>query len=144
MFKSAFANSPSKSVDIVVANAGITYADPMFQLEDPDTDPEKPDFKILDINLYGVMYTAKLALHYFQKHPLDDKHDRCLIVQTSIAAYIDLPGAMQYQVSKYGGRGLMVCTRQRTGLEGVRVNTICPWYVGYFRLNEVHSYLNCT
>jgi len=127
MFKSAFANSPSKSVDIVVANAGITDVDPMFKLEDPETDPEKPDLKILDINLYGVMYTTKLAVHYFQKHPLNDKHDRCLIVQTSIAAYMDLPGATQYQVSKYGGRGLMVCTRQTIGLEGVRINTICPW-----------------
>jgi len=129
MFKSAFANSPSKSVDIVVANAGISGVDPVFKNEDPETDPQKPDFKILDINLYGVMYTAKLAFHYFQKHPLNDKHDRCLVVQTSLAAYLDLPGAVQYQVSKYGGRGLMVCTRRMTGLEGVRVNTICPWYV---------------
>ena len=103
----------------------------MFKLGDSDTDPEKPDLKVLDINLCGVMYTTKLALHYFQKHPLDDKHDRCLILQTSIAAYMDLPGAIQYQVSKYGGRGLMVCLRQKTGLEGVRVNTICPWYVSH-------------
>jgi NAD(P)-dependent dehydrogenase (short-subunit alcohol dehydrogenase family) len=129
MFKSAIANSPSKSVDIVVANAGTNSADPMHQLGDLETDPEKPDLKILDINLYGVMYTTKLAFHYFQKHPLDDKHDRCLIVQASIAGYVDLPGAMQYQVSKYGGRGLMTCTRQTTGANGVRVNTICPWYV---------------
>ena len=129
MFKSAFANSPSKSVDIVVANAGISGVDPVFKHEDPETDPQKPDLKILDINLYGVMYTAKLAFHYFQKHPLDDKHDRCLVVQTSLAAYLDMPGAVQYQVSKYGGRGLMVCGRRMTGLEGVRVNTICPWYV---------------
>ena len=129
MFKSAFANSPNKSVDIVVANAGINTADPMFKFENLETDPEKPDLKILDINLYGVMYTTKLAFHYFQKHPLGDQHDRCLVVQASVAAYIGLPGAMQYQVSKYGGRGLMVCSRQPAGLEGVRVNTLCPWYV---------------
>lgn len=132
MFKFAFANSPSKSVDIVVANAGINDVDPMFKFGDPENDPEKPDLKILDINLYGVMYTTKLAFHYFQKHPVDDKHDRCLIVQTSVAAYMALPGSTQYQVSKYGGRGLMVCTRQKTGLEGVRINTICPWYVRHF------------
>jgi NAD(P)-dependent dehydrogenase (short-subunit alcohol dehydrogenase family) len=135
MFKSAIANSPSKSVDIVVANAGITAgrADPMHELGDLEIDPEKPDLKVLDVNLYGVMYTTKLAFHYFQKHPLDDKHDRCLIVQTSLAAYLDLPGAMQYQVSKYGGRGLMACIRRTTGVDGVRVNTICPWYVNSLR-----------
>jgi len=129
MFKAAIANSPSKSVDIVVANAGINSTDPMYQLGDLDTDPQKPDLNILDINLYGVMYTTKLAFHYFQMHPLDDKHDRCLIVQASVGAYIDLPGGMQYQVSKYGGRGVMVCARRMTGVNGVRVNTICPWYV---------------
>lgn len=146
MFKSAFANSPSKSVDIVVANAGTNYADPMSKFEDADAEPEKPDLKILDINLYGVMYTTKLAFHYFQKHSLNDKHDRCLIVQTSIAAYMDLPGSIQYQVSKYGGRGLMVCARNATGLERVRINTICPWYVSYFLLCSrlISAVLNCT
>lgn len=101
--------------------------DPIFQRQDPDSDPQKPDLKILDTNLYGVMYTASLATHYFQKTPLNDNHDRCVVLQASLAGYVDLAGAPQYQVSKYGGRGFMVCARHGAGLEGVRVNTINPW-----------------
>jgi hypothetical protein len=33
MFKQAMANSPAKSCDIVVANAGVTGPDPLFSLE---------------------------------------------------------------------------------------------------------------
>jgi len=129
LFKAAIANSPSKCVDIVIANAGISGVDVMFKTEDPDKDPEKPELRILDINLYGVMYTTKLAWHYFQQTPKGDEHDRCLIVQASLAGYLELSGAVQYQVSKFGGRAIMYCSRNHPYLEGYRVNTICPWWV---------------
>lgn len=136
MFKAAIANSPSKGVDIVVANAGISGVDSMFKLDDPQSDPEKPDLKILDINLYGVMYTTKLAFHYFQKNPMDDDHDKCLVIQASLAGYLDIPGAIQYQASKYGGRAIMICTRHHPALPGFRVNAICPWCVALLKFSR--------
>lgn len=44
---------------------------------------------IIDINLIGVMYTFKLAVHYFRRSPLDGRRDRCFIFGGSIAGYLD-------------------------------------------------------
>jgi NAD(P)-dependent dehydrogenase (short-subunit alcohol dehydrogenase family) len=72
------------------------------------------------------MYTAKLALHYFYKQRDDQKRDRCLILKSSLAGYIDLVGIPLYQAAKYGVRGLMHNLRR---LDYLRVNLIAPWYI---------------
>lgn len=56
---------------------------------DPSTVPTKPSMHIVDINLIGVMYTLKLAIHYFRKSPVDVRRDRCFIFGGSIAGYMD-------------------------------------------------------
>jgi len=129
LFKTAIARSPSRSVDIVLANAGISGLDNMFHDNaDPETgDPVEPDLKILDINLTGMMYTAKLALHYFPRQK--ESHDRCLIFSSSLAGYADHPGAPQYCASKWGIRGVMRALRSAMPKIGARVNVIAPWYV---------------
>jgi NAD(P)-dependent dehydrogenase (short-subunit alcohol dehydrogenase family) len=128
MFKAAEANSPNKSVDIVVANAGIGVKDDMmFKMDDPESEPNKPDLPVLDVNLYGVLYTTKLAFHYFQKNPDDDKHDRCLVLQASLAGYLSLPGGLQYQATKYALRGMMMNMRVNFALPHYRGNAISPW-----------------
>ncbi|OQV06044.1 hypothetical protein CLAIMM_10682 [Cladophialophora immunda] len=95
MFKLAASASPRRSVDVVVANAGISGPDDAFTIEDTE-EPAKPQLKIVNINLLGVMYTLKLARHYFMKHPLDAEHDRCLIVNASLVGFLDVPGIPQY------------------------------------------------
>ncbi|KAH0842477.1 short chain dehydrogenase/reductase family oxidoreductase [Fonsecaea pedrosoi] len=95
MFKLALSSSPRKSIDVVVANAGISGPDDAFTIEDTD-EPVKPQLKIVNIDLLGVMYTMKLARHYFVKHPLDASHDRCLIVNASLVGFLDVPGIPQY------------------------------------------------
>ncbi|KAH7012837.1 hypothetical protein EDB80DRAFT_362169 [Ilyonectria destructans] len=129
MFKSAMTNSPRKSVDIVVANAGISGPDEAFNIEDSD-EPIKPQLKILHIDLIGVIYTLKLARHYFMKHSLDVHHDRCFIVNASLVGFLDVPGIPQYMASKWGCRALMRCVRRTTVVDGVRMNLTGPWYVG--------------
>lgn len=129
VFKTAIARSPSQSVDIVHANAGISGLDHVFQdnADSATGEPVEPDLRVLDINMTGMMYTAKLALHYFPRQK--EAHDRCLIFSSSLAGYADHPGAPQYCASKWGVRGVMRALRSTMPKIGARVNVIAPWYV---------------
>lgn len=49
----------------------------------------KPNLTIVDINLIGVMYTFKLAVHYFRRQPEDPDRDRCFIFKGSIVGFLD-------------------------------------------------------
>lgn len=78
VFEAARSQSPSQSVDVVIANAGISRssgdslwqldgessgaisrldAHPNFVFQDPDGEPTKPDLNIVDVNLNGTFYT---------------------------------------------------------------------------------------
>ncbi|KAM0187501.1 hypothetical protein ACHAPI_011136 [Fusarium lateritium] len=129
VFEAAVQNSPSKSCDIVVANAGVIGKDDLFSLDDASSEPQKPDLRIIEVNLMGTAYTTKLALHYFRRQPLDADRDRCLILKASLAAYADQPGSPQYNISKWGIRGLMRNFRRTAWKEDIRVNLVAPWYV---------------
>ncbi|EXJ87219.1 hypothetical protein A1O3_04178 [Capronia epimyces CBS 606.96] len=128
-FEAAVQNSPHKSLDIVIANAGIVGQDDMFTLEDPTGPPQKPNLKTMEINLTGVLYTTKLAIHYFRRQPVEAGRDRCLILKSSLAGYVDLPGSIQYNSSKFGVRGLMRSLRRTSWKENIRVNLVAPWYI---------------
>jgi NAD(P)-dependent dehydrogenase (short-subunit alcohol dehydrogenase family) len=145
MFKDAKENSPSKTIDIVIANAGVTGPDPIFygdgtgkMLEErpraltkrsgPETDePQAPDLIIIDVNVVGTMYTTKQARHYFLKHELTEDRDRCLIILSSMGGYADVPGGAVYMASKFAGRALMRCIRRTTVVDRIRANALAPW-----------------
>lgn len=93
MFETAISQSPSKSCDIVLANAGISRSstDSLWDLDEPDGEPVKPDLKIVDVNIVGTLYTWKLAIHYFRKQPDVDERDRCFVMTGSMVAWIDSP-----------------------------------------------------
>lgn len=96
LFKTALDKSPSKTIDVVVANAGISGQDDVFlQEEDKDGEPVEPKLNILRTNIIGVFYTVKLALFHFPKQPEDAARDRCIVMTASLAAYLDHPGAPQ-------------------------------------------------
>lgn len=95
--------------------------------------PQKPNLKILDINLTAVMYTIKLALFYFRKQfnsavaGGEQGLDSSLVLQGSLAGYVDQPGSPQYNAAKFGLRGTMRCLRRTALQHGTRVNYIAPW-----------------
>lgn len=89
--------------------------------------PLKPELGILNVDLIGVMYTMKLARHYFMKQPVDEKHDRCFIINASLVAFLDVAGIPQYMASKWGCRALMRCIRRTTVIDGIRANITAPW-----------------
>jgi NAD(P)-dependent dehydrogenase (short-subunit alcohol dehydrogenase family) len=129
MFKAAIERSPNHSCDIVIANAGVVGNDELFQTDDPSGEPVKPQLRIIDISLYGALYTTKLAMHHFRKQPVNDERDRCLILQSSLAGYLDIPGTPQYTTAKAGLRGLKNTLRRTAPLESARVNLVAPWFV---------------
>ena len=157
LFKTAISSSPSGRVDIVVANAGIGGADSVFfadskfrrirgkkDLKGPPLttcfpveveEPEEPKLNVLNVNLVGVLYTVKLALHYFRRQNASNKGeplDQVLVLQGSLAGYLDLPGALQYASSKFALRGIMRSLRRTEHVHNIRVNYIGPWYVDMF------------
>lgn len=124
VFKVAREKSPNGRIDIVIANAGIYGPDVLEGLHDGE--PQKPSTKMLDVNLVGVLYTAKLAGWHFHHDTASESSDRCLILVSSIMGYIDTQGSSIYSAAKHGVRGIMTCLR-RKGL--VRINCLAPWFV---------------
>lgn len=106
-------------------------ADEVFKFDGAERGPQKPNLKTIDINLCGVLYTAKLAMHYFiQQNGVDQKsgqEDTCLVLIGSGAAFLDCPRGPQYAAAKWGGRGIMHCLRRTAHFYGSRVNMISPW-----------------
>ncbi|KAK9651957.1 hypothetical protein HCH54_001924 [Aspergillus fumigatus] len=133
LFENAVSLSPNGRIAYVVANAGIHRPDEVFEQPHPDQEPAKPDLTIVDINIKGPLYTAKLAAHYFIRQngstPTVGQEDTCLILIGSGAAFLDCPRAPQYSASKWAMRGIMHSLRRTTYYYGSRVNVISPWYV---------------
>jgi NAD(P)-dependent dehydrogenase (short-subunit alcohol dehydrogenase family) len=96
LFKTAIEKSPSKSIDVVCANAGIAVTDELLVdaekiAADPTADPIEPKLNTLKVNTIGVAYTAKLATHYLVKRPGEEEKDHALIITASLAGYLDMP-----------------------------------------------------
>lgn len=123
------------------------------QIIDSDTGkeqgPQKPDLKIIDVNLKGTLYTSKLAMHYFisqngaQTHV--DQEDTCLIVISSGSGFLDVPRTPEYSSTKWAVRGIMHSLRRTAFYHGSRVNVISPWCVNgpaAYLEGHVWRYLN--
>ncbi|KIV94079.1 hypothetical protein PV10_05235 [Exophiala mesophila] len=144
MFETAKSKSPSNSVDIVIANAGISRSsgDSLWRLDDPNGEPEKPDLNIVRVNIDGTFYTWKLAVHYFRKQPETDDRDRCFIITGSMVAWIDSPGNWEYTATKYGLRGFMRTARRSSWEQGIRINYVAPcWIKSAIRTKEYEQWL---
>ncbi|KAF4539099.1 Short-chain dehydrogenase/reductase SDR [Lasiodiplodia theobromae] len=138
LFRAARTFSPTSLIHIVVANAGIsTSVDSIFATneESLDAEPAEPSLAMVDVNYKGVLYTTKLALHCFRRQHAAALADGApppetsLVLQGSIAAYLDASTFCQYASGKWAVRGLMRSLRRVVGAHGTRVNTICPSFL---------------
>ncbi|KAJ5585252.1 uncharacterized protein N7459_005052 [Penicillium hispanicum] len=133
LFQEAASFSPTGKISYVIANAGIHRPDEVFSYAGDDAVPQKPDLTTIDVNLTGVLYTAKLASHYFIKQngqkASETQEDTCLVLIGSGAAFLDCPRAPQYCATKWAMRGIMHSLRRTAFYYGSRVNVISPWYV---------------
>ncbi|KAH7125610.1 hypothetical protein B0J11DRAFT_606113 [Dendryphion nanum] len=112
------AESQTGAIHFVIANAGIAADDDVFSFEGADVIPTEPKLPVIDINIRGVLYTVKLALHYFIKLngqiQSPSQVDTCLVLIGSGAAFLDCPRGPQYSASKWGMRGIMHSLYVRT------------------------------
>lgn len=93
-----------------------------------EEEPSEPNTALLNVSLVGAMYTTRLAAWYFGRQK---SVDPCIILISSIMAYIDTQGSSVYSAAKHGVRGLMACLRRK---KTIRINCIAPWYVCLFPL----------
>jgi NAD(P)-dependent dehydrogenase (short-subunit alcohol dehydrogenase family) len=118
----AFARSVESAhqrVDIVINNAGIGI------LED-FVDNSLDEFqKVVDVNLWGVVYGAKLFL------PLMRRQGSGHIVNiSSLAGIISTPGMVSYGTTKYAVRGFSESLRIELAEYGIGVTSVHPGLIG--------------
>lgn len=150
LFKLAKAASPTGCIHGVVAGAGIVETrnlveGPTFDIPlplHPDDDaPPEPRLKVLAVNITGVMYTVHLALFHLERKPLPSPltggtHDRHILLISSVAGILPLPGQVEYTVSKHGVMGLFRSLRSTTWRQGIRVNVVNPYFVSTPLIND--------
>ncbi|KAH3999403.1 hypothetical protein HBI25_123110 [Parastagonospora nodorum] len=139
-----YAMSKFGAIDVVIANAGISRSsgDGLWNLDDPNGEPTKPDLNIVDVNLKGSLYTWKLAVHYWRKQKESDERDRCFIITGSLIAWIDSPGNWEYTATKYGLHGFMRTVRRSSWEQGIRINYVAPsWIKSAIRTKEYEQWL---
>jgi len=136
LFKTTFAKFGS--IDHVCANAGIPEQS-NFLLEDRlDENGElaEPSFKLIDVNVNGVMRTAKLAFHYFAKNKTPGG---TLVVTGSAASYFGAVPIFKYGASKHATLGLVRGLATISKSQNVRVNLVAPWMTETGFSNEVRE-----
>ncbi|KAI0380469.1 NAD(P)-binding protein [Hypomontagnella monticulosa] len=92
------------SVDVVMANAGISEQGASSLTLVDEEEPSQPRLRTLDVNLTGVIYTVKLATHYIKKNTPDPVTGSrgCIICTASNAGLYPFPVAPLYAASKAG------------------------------------------
>ncbi|KAL4994046.1 hypothetical protein BDV10DRAFT_199066 [Aspergillus recurvatus] len=92
---------------------------------------QAPPTKVLDVNLLGCLYTARIASVYLRQNRPEPGADRSVILISSVAGFKESPGLFVYQASKHGVIGLMRALRLYlhgpASAHNIRVNCICPW-----------------
>lgn len=106
-------------LDIVVANAGVISMADAVSVDDADWQ------QMIDINLTGVMKTAKAALP-----ALINRGKGAIVNVSSVAGLMGVGEGVGYCSSKSALLGLTRSLALDYGPQGVRVNTLCP---GWFR-----------
>ena len=102
-------------LDIVVANAGVGAYGPFLEL-----DPEQLELMI-DVNLKGVLYTARAALPHLIEGGGGD-----FVSLASVAGVNAFPGEAVYNASKFGQVGFVRSLDIELREHGVRCSNICP------------------
>ena len=117
-------------VDYAIANAGVfekaNYFDPQDGLEGME---KEPNLTVVDVNLKGVLYFARIACTYLSHgQDRDAPSDKCMVLTSSVTGFKETPGIPVYQSSKHGVLGLLRALRlylPKT-FPGVRINAVCP------------------
>ena len=119
--KTALENAAKEigKLDIVVNNAGITGRDNFVTIAEGDAEHLLEVFKI---NAFGVFFGLKLA-------PPLMKDYGSIIITSSLAAVMGLPGNSQYSGTKAAVNVFGEIAALELGPRGIRVNVVCPGFI---------------
>ena len=102
--------------DTVVLNAGVGDVGPTFEKTEQTLIE-----KVTKINHWGVLYGLKHA-------PVHMNDDGSIVSTSSMAAFINLPGAGVYSAGKRAVTSMTEMSALELGARGIRVNCVCPGY----------------
>ena len=87
-------------IDIVIANAGVSETDGDIFVDEFDEHGvlKQPLYKVVDINLKGVMDTVKVAVSHFKRQGSGGR----IVMTASTAGYMSEPGVPVYSATKHG------------------------------------------
>ena len=97
----------------------------------PDDEAQGFDFdvfdKVLKVNLYGSIYTAKYCVEAMKRNEPNENNQRgCFIFTSSICSDSGFAGQIPYAASKSAMNGLMLPMARDLGFLGIRANCISP------------------
>jgi 15-hydroxyprostaglandin dehydrogenase (NAD) len=100
----AFAETFKKwnRLDLVFANAGFTDRVDIFEPAKEflsNGAPKQPDALVVDVCLYGCIWSSYLALHYFRKNP--DRNGK-LVMTSSMCGLYATDAVPLYTAAKHG------------------------------------------
>ena len=104
-----------RQIDALVANAGVQIGGSLLDSKEADWD------KILGVNLKGVAYCCKAVLPSMIR-----QGSGAIVINSSINALVGTAGMAIYDMSKAGVLALARSLAVAHGLQGVRVNAVCP------------------
>jgi len=107
------------SLDILIANAGVSTMNRAVDLTD-----EEWDFNF-DVNIRGVFLTNQIAARYF----LAQKKPGVIVNTASLAAKVGAPLLAHYSASKFAVLGWTQALARELAASQIRVNAVCPGFV---------------
>ena len=103
-------------LDIVVANAGICSANPLWETTADQWD------ETIGVNLTGVFHTLKASTPIM----IEQGRGGAIVVTSSVAGLRGLPFLSAYVATKHAVVGLVRCLANEVGEYGIRVNSVHP------------------
>jgi len=104
------------AIDVLVANAGIGFPDPILAISEENWD------RVLAVNLKGAFLCVQATLPQM----LDRRRGAIVLVSSIAGRRASLTNGAHYTCSKYGVIGLARHLANELAGTGVRINCVCP------------------
>ena len=126
--ESAFARVENEygTVEVLVANAGITRDMLLMRMSDEDWD------EVLATNLTGTFRVVRRATRAMMRARFGR-----IVMMSSVSAYVGSPGQVNYSASKAGLIGMTRSVARELGGRGITCNVVAPGFIATDMTDEL-------